>query len=82
MAPPETLLVLLVRLAERMPLPATQNKPERGRPKTYTDGLFLKALVIMIVRRLHKVHELLTVLEQPTVRTNLVCLPAISLTRS
>jgi hypothetical protein len=28
--------------------------------------LFLKALVIMIVRRLHKVHQLLSVLEQPT----------------
>jgi hypothetical protein len=28
--------------------------------------LFLKALVIMIVRHLHKVHELLSVLEQPT----------------
>jgi hypothetical protein len=28
--------------------------------------LFLKALVIMIVRHLHKVGELLSVLEQPT----------------
>jgi hypothetical protein len=32
----------------------------------YTDRLFLKALVIMIVRRLHSVHALLTVLEQAT----------------
>ena len=66
MVPQETLLVLLVRLVERIPLPAAPKKCQRGRPKTYTDRLFLKALVIMIVRHLHKVHELLCVLEQPT----------------
>jgi hypothetical protein len=38
----------------------------RGRPKVYPDRLFLKALVIMIVRHLPKVHSLLAVLEQPT----------------
>jgi hypothetical protein len=32
----------------------------------YSDRLFLKALVIMIVRHLHTVHELLSVLAQPT----------------
>ena len=32
----------------------------------YSDRLFLKALVIMIVRHLHNVHELLSVLAQPT----------------
>ncbi len=32
----------------------------------YSDRLFLKALVIMIVRHLHKGHELLSVLAQPT----------------
>ena len=32
----------------------------------YSDRLFLKALVIMIVRHLHKVNELLSVLAQPT----------------
>ena len=57
---------MLVRLVDRMPLPKAPKKRGRGRPKTYTDRLFLKALVIMIVRRLHKVHELLAVLEQPT----------------
>jgi hypothetical protein len=40
----------------------------------YTDRLFLKALVIMIIRHLHTVHELLTVLDQPT--------PAMQLLRS
>ena len=38
----------------------------RGGPDLYSDALFLKALVIMIVRRLHKVGELLAVLEEPT----------------
>ena len=32
----------------------------------YSEKLFLKALVIMIVRRLHKVGELLAVLDEPT----------------
>jgi Transposase DDE domain len=66
MVPQEALLVLLLRLVDRMPMPAPPNKRGRGRPKTYTDRLFLKALVIMIVRRLHTVYELLAVLEQPT----------------
>ena len=57
-----SLLVMLVQLIDRLPpLPAP---PPRGpgRPYTYSAHLFLKALVIMIVRRLHTVHELLTVL--------------------
>lgn len=65
MIPQEPLLVILVRLVDRVPMPEAP-KRGRGRPKVYPDRLFLKALVIMIVRRLHKVHELLSVLEQPT----------------
>src|ERR687894_1873922 len=61
-----SLLVMLVKLVDRVPAPPPPAKRGRGRPKVYTDWLFLKALVIMIVRRLHTVHELLTVLEQPT----------------
>lgn len=45
-----------------MPAPPAR----RGRPQTYSDRLFLKALVIMIVRRLPKVHSLLAVLAEPT----------------
>lgn len=62
----EPLLVTLVRLVDRLPLPPPPPKRGRGRPRTYPDRLFLKALVVMIVRHLHKVHELLTVLDQPT----------------
>lgn len=62
----EGLLVLLLALIDRMPMPAPASERRRGRPKAYNDRLFLKALVIMIVKRLHKVHELLATLEQPT----------------
>jgi hypothetical protein len=65
MIPQESLLIMFVRLIDRIPVPAPP-KPGRGHPKVYSDRLFLKALVIMIVRHLHKVHELLSVLEQPT----------------
>jgi Transposase DDE domain len=62
----QRLLVTLVGLVNRLPLPPVPLKRPRGRPKTYPDRLFLQALVIMIVRHLHTVHELLSVLEQPT----------------
>lgn len=66
MIPQPSLLVTLVALVDRLPEPPPPPKRGRGRPVTYPDRLFLKALVVMIVRRLHKVHELLTVLDQPT----------------
>jgi hypothetical protein len=66
MIPQEPLLVTLVKLVDRIPTPSPPAKRRRGHPRFYSDRLFLKALVIMIVRHLHKVHELLTVLEQPT----------------
>jgi hypothetical protein len=47
-------------------MPVQPSKRERGHPTVYSDRLFLKALVIMIVRHLHKVKELLSVLAQPT----------------
>lgn len=60
-----SVLITLVALVDRIPLPPTA-PPGRGRPKVYPDRLFLKALVIMIVRRLPKVHSLLAVLDEPT----------------
>src|SRR6266516_5365202 len=62
----DTLLVTLVKLVDRVPMPAQPSRGERGHPRVYSDRLFLKALVIMIVRHLHKVNELLSVLAQPT----------------
>lgn len=67
MIPSPSLLVSLVSLVDRLPDPPQPcAKRGRGRPSVYTNKLFLKALVIMIVRHLHKVGELLSVLEQPT----------------
>ncbi len=66
MIPQEPLLVILVKLVERIPIPSAPSKRKRGHPVVYPDRLFLKALGIMIVRHLHKVHELLSVLEQLT----------------
>jgi hypothetical protein len=61
----DTVLVQLVRLVERLPAPPPP-PARRGRPHLYSDALFLKTLVIMIVRRIHRVGELLAVLEEPT----------------
>ncbi len=62
----DSLLVTLVKLVDRLPMPLPSSKRGREHPIVYTDRLFLKALVIMIVRHLHKVNELLSVLAQPT----------------
>ncbi len=59
-----SLLIALVQLVDAIPLPPTPSR--RGRPPVYSDRLFLKELVIMIVRHLSTVHGLLAVLEQPT----------------
>jgi len=62
----DALLVTLVQLVESLPMPTLATKRGRGHPNVYSDRLFFKALVIMIVRHLHTVHELLSVLAQPT----------------
>jgi hypothetical protein len=61
----ESLLVTLVQLADSIPMPAPPTWG-RGRPPVYPDRLFLKAFVIMMVWRLHKVNEFLAVLAAPT----------------
>lgn len=61
----DTLLVMLVKLVDQIPAPPPPAKRHRGHPRVYSDRLFLKALVIMILRHLHKVHELLMVLQEP-----------------
>ena len=62
----DTVLVQLIRLIDRIPTPPPPKRRPRGRPIVYSDRLFLKALVIMLVRGLHTVNELLGVLAQPT----------------
>ncbi len=64
MVPEPSVLVALVELVDRLPLPPPRTR--RGRPPVYSDRLFLKALVIMIVKHLPRVHTLLAVLDQPT----------------
>lgn len=59
-----SILVTLITLVDLIPMPTPSRR--RGRPWVYPDRLFLKALVVMIVRRLTKVHILLAVLDQPT----------------
>ncbi len=59
-----SLLVTLILLVDRIPMPPIAKR--RGRPRVYSDRLFLKALVIMIIRHLPKVHSLLAVLDEPT----------------
>src|SRR5262245_4031177 len=62
----ETLLVTLVALVDRIPIPPAPATRGRGRPPVYPDRLFLQALVMMIVRHVHTVHNRLGVLAQPT----------------
>jgi hypothetical protein len=61
----ETVLVQLIRLVDRVPTPPPSARRSPGRA-IFSDRLFLKVLLIMIVRPLHKVGELLAVLEEPT----------------
>ncbi len=62
----EPLVVILVKLVDGIPLPPAPDKRRRGRPRYYSERLFLKALAIMIIQQVHKVHELLAVLDEPT----------------
>lgn len=47
-------------------IPEEKNKPSRGRPKYFSDRLMLKALIIMVIRRLYCAYSLLAFLEQDT----------------
>jgi DDE family transposase len=64
MVPDASPLVSLLRLVDRIPAPAPPAR--RGRPPVYSDRLFLKALVVMVVKQLPTVHALLAVLAEDT----------------
>jgi len=63
MIPEVPILIALMLLIDRIPMVRPVRR--RGRPQTYSDRLFLKAVVIMVVRHLPTVHSLLAVLEEP-----------------
>lgn len=67
----DSLLVQLLRLVDGVPTPPP-TPPRRGRPRIYSDDLFIKALVVMVVRRIHRVGELLAVLEEGTSETRAI----------
>jgi hypothetical protein len=64
MVPQVSLLILLVDLIDVIPSPPAERR--RGRRPTYSDRLFLKALVVMLVRDVSTVDGLLAILAQPT----------------
>jgi hypothetical protein len=65
MLSPTPLLVSLLRLIDCIPLPPPPAKRARGKPRTYSDRLLLKALVVMVIRRLYSPSTLLACLAQP-----------------
>ena len=68
MVPQERVLVMLIKLVDAIPQPPPPVKRGRGRPAIYSERLFLKALVVMIVCRLPAVGTLLAVLEEPAMQ--------------
>jgi len=66
MVPQDSLLVILVGLIDLMPMPQAPIHRKRGHSKTYSDQLFLKALVIMIIQQVQTPSGLLAILAQAT----------------
>src|SRR5215510_14827206 len=58
-----SILVSLLWLVEQLPVPPPA-KRQRGRQATYSDKLFVKALIVMLIRRLYTAYALLHFLEQ------------------
>jgi hypothetical protein len=66
----EPLLVTLVKLVDQIQMPREPKQRGRGRPKVYSDRIMVKALVIMVIRRLYTAYSLLAFLDQDTELTN------------
>ena len=58
----DSILVSLVRLVDSLPFPSLPAQRKRGRPHTYSDQLLVKALLVMIIRRLYTAWALLAFL--------------------
>lgn len=63
------LLVILLNLVDCIPNAAPPPNRGRGRPVTYPDRLIVKALIVMVVRRLYSAYALLAFLKQETALT-------------
>ena len=59
-----SILVSLLWLVAQIPTPSPPAKRQRGRQETYSDTLFVKALIVMMIRRLYTAYALLNFLEQ------------------
>ena len=59
-----SILVSLLGLVEQLPTPPPPVKRKRGRQEFYADKLFVKALIVMILRRLYTAYALLSFLDQ------------------
>ncbi len=60
----DSILVSLVRLVDAVPFPPSPTRRKRGRQQTYSDQLIVKAVVVMIIRRLYTAWALLAFLHQ------------------
>ena len=65
-------LVIFVKMIDRIPMPREGEQRRRGRPKEYTDRLIVKALVIMVIRRLYSAYSLFAFLEQQSELTKVL----------
>jgi hypothetical protein len=59
-------LLLMLALLENLPLPFSPEPRRPGRKFHYDQRLFLKAAVIMTLKKFSKVYELLTTIKEPT----------------
>ena len=59
-----SILVSLLWLVEQIPTPPPPAKRQRGRQETYSATLFVKALIVMSIRRLYTAYALLHFREQ------------------
>jgi hypothetical protein len=57
-----SILVSILWLVEQIPMPPPPVKRKRGRQEFYSDKLFVKALLVMIIRRLSTAYALLSFL--------------------